>query len=78
MAVIRMCKCGHATNGSAFTYIIKCCCARFVCCQPQWGCTGFDGIRVVAGCMSSCSEGSRKKAVGINVVVENTTYSLAA
>jgi len=44
----------------------------------NWGCTGFDGTCVVAGCMSSCSHGSRKKAVGINVLVENTSYSLAA
>lgn len=44
----------------------------------NWGCTGFDGTCVVAGCMSSWPRGSRKKAVGLNVLVENTSYSLAA
>jgi len=29
--------------------------------QQRWGCSGFDGTRNIAGCMSRLSNGSRNK-----------------
>src|SRR5690554_4021533 len=44
-----------------------------------WGCSGFDGLSTIAGCMSRMSNGSRNNIhYGTKVIDNNYSYRLAA